>query len=1367
MRMLKLIVAIFVVFIAFVFNAPSSFAVALQGTLKSQAGSPLENMRVDVFGVATGVTATAFTNQAGLYLFNSLPQDQYRLYYSTPDGSDGAWYGDGTCNLTPVAVTAQNDSIVDFTVASIAATGIIKGTVTDTTGKVLSGVWVDAYSRDKETAISTTTTDINGIYSMTVPAGDMYSVLFFPFYNNRVPEYYNNIPITHQNAATIFNVKPNDIITANAELSEYGSIKGVVADACGTPVKGALVKAVDSNGYIAGTATTDQSGTGVYEITWLPPGNYKVYFELPTTQLRQWYPNQPTANTAGLIAVSAGVATTGINGSLESGSIAGTVLDSLGNGLQYSVTIRLFDAANSLVASVSPTDSNGNYHFDALKVGIYKVYFDYGCSSEWAFDKKALGSADSVSVSACNQTIVNSTLGSIGSVVSGEVISGSSVPIEGVTVAIYDSLSGMTIATTTTDSNGNYSINSISSGSYKIYFKPLPNSEFIASWGNNKTDFMAADAMIINSPTVIDAILERNTAIAGTVTNESGAAISWLRVDALNSQTGIVVASSYSDNAGAYMLSGLTAGTYKVRFNGFRSSSSTIGYTGEYYNNKTTLVESDPVVINSFEIKYGIDAVLTSYVVSAGSITGNVVNHDNAPLTNVSVQVLSTSGSVVGNASTDVNGNYSVGGLSAGSYKVKFSYYNPSQYKYYEQWYYLQATTNTASLVSVDEGVETANINAAYSALGQITGNIKVVNTCKPRITTQANACAYSTTTKKQVACGYVDQTGSYSINLEPGTYKVLFTAWDSDKIAKKWFGDSYDSSSAATVTVISGSTAPSINTILFQDAGSVSGKILDSTAKPVESTCVNNTSQSSSVAIYDKNQYMIESATSDMFGNYSILHLPPGEYKAVAGSSSGISFYYGSGKRFNNTWYSGQVDFSSANLIPLLRNNVPIDFMVTMLAPHSIVSGGNSGGRISPSGAFTVKPGGSSSYTITPDSGYKIFDVTVDGSSIGPVSSYSFSNVLEDHTIQVVFQEIVNDTTKPLITAFSLPLTSNSFTVPITLSATDNTLVTGYCITDVNDSAACPWTTTAQLYYTFIEPGTKTIYAFVKDAAGNISLSSSASTTVSLPQLTIQLNGVGNGTVNRNPAGIACSKGTCTALYENNTVVSLLPTQSAGSVFFGWSGACSGSSTCSLVMDGDKNVTACFAIFNPIVKLESQPPSYYLALSTAYAAIAGSTPATLLLQEGVYNEDLISDKSIELDLKGGYEHSFTTASGYSLVNSMTLAAGSLVVDRLIISSQTETSTATPSAILMLDGAEPLLFSTFKTAIDVIPEYSAATIKAGIGILNGGVNLNRDIQLKLLGGFDSTMTKQDGYLHIRGGLVITLGSLTVDGIVLE
>jgi hypothetical protein len=69
-------------------------------------------------------------------------------------------------------------------------------------------------------------------------------------------------------------------------------------------------------------------------------------------------------------------------------------------------------------------------------------------------------------------------------------------------------------------------------------------------------------------------------------------------------------------------------------------------------------------------------------------------------------------------------------------------------------------------------------------------------------------------------------------------------------------------------------------------------------------------------------------------------------------------------------------------------------------IGTYTITSSAGPGGTIAPNGATIVGYGASQDYTITPNAGYQIADVLVDGSSVGPVSSYTFNNVTADHTI-------------------------------------------------------------------------------------------------------------------------------------------------------------------------------------------------------------------------------------------------------------------------------------------------------------------------------------------------------------------------------
>lgn len=85
---------------------------------------------------------------------------------------------------------------------------------------------------------------------------------------------------------------------------------------------------------------------------------------------------------------------------------------------------------------------------------------------------------------------------------------------------------------------------------------------------------------------------------------------------------------------------------------------------------------------------------------------------------------------------------------------------------------------------------------------------------------------------------------------------------------------------------------------------------------------------------------------------------------------------------------------------------------------------------------------------------------------------------------------------------------------------------------------------------------------------------------------LTVGVGGTGEGSVTATVNGVALpcvpgsstASGTCTASVPFNAVVTLTATPDANSTFTGWSGACSGTGTCSVTADEARTVTAVFA---------------------------------------------------------------------------------------------------------------------------------------------------------------------------------------------
>jgi hypothetical protein len=81
----------------------------------------------------------------------------------------------------------------------------------------------------------------------------------------------------------------------------------------------------------------------------------------------------------------------------------------------------------------------------------------------------------------------------------------------------------------------------------------------------------------------------------------------------------------------------------------------------------------------------------------------------------------------------------------------------------------------------------------------------------------------------------------------------------------------------------------------------------------------------------------------------------------------------------------------------------------------YTIVAASGPNGTVSPSGEISVQYGQDQSFEIIPDFNYPIADVIVDGVSMGPIDSFIFENVSENHTIDAAF----GDGVAPIITSY------------------------------------------------------------------------------------------------------------------------------------------------------------------------------------------------------------------------------------------------------------------------------------------------------------------------------------------------------------
>ena len=169
---------------------------------------------------------------------------------------------------------------------------------------------------------------------------------------------------------------------------------------------------------------------------------------------------------------------------------------------------------------------------------------------------------------------------------------------------------------------------------------------------------------------------------------------------------------------------------------------------------------------------------------------------------------------------------------------------------------------------------------------------------------------------------------------------------------------------------------------------------------------------------------------------------------------------------------------------------------------------------------------------------------------------------------------------------------------------------------------------------------------------------------------LTVTKQGTGSGTVTSNPAGINCGND-CSQNYNAGTVVTLFAAPAQGSIFAGWSGACSGTGNCIVTMNSNKNVIATFNLNQtnqtnlPDLIILSQSinvannqtnQTNYTVTITAYVKNQGNANAgastTRFLVSGVGGQQLASTPSIPAGQYVAVSRTYSLSQGaYTLTN--------------------------------------------------------------------------------------------------------------------
>lgn len=288
-------------------------------------------------------------------------------------------------------------------------------------------------------------------------------------------------------------------------------------------------------------------------------------------------------------------------------------------------------------------------------------------------------------------------------------------------------------------SMGDWSVTQVPVGQYKLEFSDWEYYRYRSQWYGGGADIDSAPWVTIapmHTVANLNASMVRYGHIKGRVTGPGGVPIEGVYGQVFMSSGGgwtEIAEGSHqkpTDANGYYDYAGLPAGTYRVVFWDPDGE-----YIQEVYNNisapamnpyeAAALGGATNIVLASGEVRTGIDAQLAL----GARIIGNVQDSFGpVPWTDVTI-IDSATGTKKGMTQTDENGDYSLGNVLAGTYKVRFDFAGPEYHEgyypsdtgdlgwYYGRRFYSSATTTaSATVLTLSTGTYGTPVNTTLAA---------------------------------------------------------------------------------------------------------------------------------------------------------------------------------------------------------------------------------------------------------------------------------------------------------------------------------------------------------------------------------------------------------------------------------------------------------------------------------------------------------------------------------------------------------------------------------------------------------------------------------------------------------------------------
>ena len=509
--------------------------------------------------------------------------------------------------------------------------------------------------------------------------------------------------------------------------------------------------------------------------------------------------------------------------------------------------------------------------------------------------------------------------------IAGTVTDDSGDPVEGVVVAAhsYNAVDDYWFQETSvmTAADGTYSLQNLPAGEYRIEFATYNVARsVIAEWWQDAETLDTAMPVVVGEGEVltgIDPVLALGGAIAGTVTDQGGTPVEnvWIQVYEQSADFGGRSWSAWTGPDGAYSVTGLPAGEYKIQFS---TEAAGADVAGEWWDDADG--QSAAAII---PLERGQVVNASAALASAGAISGRVTDERGEPAGGVSVVATAFDASsdywdYRASTVTDENGDYQLRGLAAGEYHVEFS---PGEDLLHEVWDDAPSHDEAQTIV-VTAGATTAGIDAALASAGTVAGVVTDEHgTPVSGVGVMVEVHDVPGADKGSGQGTHTAEDGSYSIGqLRPGAYKVRFDTEASEpSVVAGWWNGADDEESAAIVTV-AGRTTTTISPTLAS-GGVVLGTVTDERGEPAQDVSV----QVSSVNPGGGSGFGYTAED----GSYRVAGLPAGDYVVKFGGTESVV----------GEWWDDARERSDARVVTVAKGAV-----ISGISPQLAIAGAVSG---------------------------------------------------------------------------------------------------------------------------------------------------------------------------------------------------------------------------------------------------------------------------------------------------------------------------------------------------------------------------------------------------------------------------------------